>query len=140
MTKGKGKAKVSKKQTKVTPLEPSLTSDPQADEAVTKQGPDSGGEDSDDRDTDDYLRELRKLAAEFQEFKDRKKTGKRKFTVEEKSKSSSGDEDQSSPEFEEPDSSGPDYLPPSAKQSRTSTTMTTRKKARKDDDDDGNNQ
>ncbi|KNC87410.1 hypothetical protein SARC_00500 [Sphaeroforma arctica JP610] len=90
---------------------------------------DSRGGDSDGWDTDDYLRELRKLAAEFQEYKYRKKTGKRKFTVEEKSESSNGDEIQSSPEFEEPDSSGPDYLPPSAKQSRTSTTVTTRKKA-----------
>ncbi|KNC80196.1 hypothetical protein SARC_07439 [Sphaeroforma arctica JP610] len=132
MTKSKGKAKASKNQPKVTPFEPSLAPDPQADEAVTsmmahalpadsfdevttgktkpkkskkskekknppmesadeipkhkqiesgpgdliphgkgalksdlEQGTDSGGEDSDDRDTDDYLRELRKLAAEF---------------------------------------------------------------------------
>ncbi|KNC85600.1 hypothetical protein SARC_02221 [Sphaeroforma arctica JP610] len=207
MTKDKGKAKASKNQPKVMPLEHSLTPDPQADEAVTsmmahalpadsfdevttgkakpkkskkskekkntpmesadkipkhrqigsglgdlipqgkgasksesEQGSDSGGEDSDGRDTDDYLRELQKLAAEFQEYKDRKKTGKRKFTVEEKPKCTSGDEDQSSLEFEEPDSSGPDHLPPSAKQSKTSTTMTTRKKARKDDGDDGDNQ
>ncbi|KNC82417.1 hypothetical protein SARC_05313 [Sphaeroforma arctica JP610] len=159
MTKGKGKAKASKNQPKVTTLEPSLTPDPQADEAVTsmmahalpadsfdvvttgktkpkkskksrekknppmesadeipkhkqiesgtgdlipqgkeasisesEQGADSGGEDSGDRDTDDYLRK-------FQEYKDRKMTDKRKYTGEEKYKSSSGDEDQSSLEI-----------------------------------------
>ncbi|KNC86133.1 hypothetical protein SARC_01702 [Sphaeroforma arctica JP610] len=71
--------------------------------------------------TDDYMRELRQLAAAFKEYKDQKNTGKRKFTVEMKSKSSSGDESRTSPEFEESDSSGPDNQPPSAKRSKTST-------------------
>ncbi|KNC79729.1 hypothetical protein SARC_07889 [Sphaeroforma arctica JP610] len=110
VTKGKTKPKKSKK-SKEMPKQKQTESGPGdlipqgkgASESESEQGADSGREDSDGRDTDDSLRELRKSAAEFQEYKDRKKIGKRKFTLEKKSKSSSGDEDQSSPEFEKPD-------------------------------------